>query len=119
MDAAAVLQFAYDRCDQENTIEQTKTGIKVLRMPTGELVANVAFLMCGQLEWCLRSWLSLLALPKETLRHEWNWFRHGFVYVAAKITESDRQVYVHLTGSHGFVEHLVTASLRLKSFEFP
>ena len=118
MDPAAVLRFAYGRCDQENTIEQMKNGISALRMPTGELLSNAAFLMCGQLAWCLRSWLSLLALPKETLRYEWNWYRHAFVYVAAKITESGRQAYVRLAGSHRFVEHLVTASLRLKSFEF-
>ena len=118
MDAAAVVRFAYRRCDQENTIEQMKNGIQALRMPTGELLSNAAFMMCGQLAWCLRSWLSLLALPKETLRYEWDWYRHAFVYVAAKITQSGRQAYVRLAGSHRFVEHLVTGSLRLKSFEF-
>ena len=118
MDATSILHFAYGRCDQENTIEQLKNGISAMRMPTGELLANAAFLMCSQLAWGLRSWLSLLALPKETLRYEWNWFRHAFVYIAAKITESGRQAYVHLASSHRFVEHLVTASLRLKSFQF-
>ena len=68
MDAAAVLAFAYGRCDQENFIEQFKNGIAALRMPTGELLANWAFLLAGQLAWCLRAWLSLLALPKETTR---------------------------------------------------
>jgi len=119
MDAASVLRFAYGRCDQENTIEQMKNGIQALRMPTGELLANAAFLMCGQLAWCLRSWLSLLALPKETLRYKWNWFRHAFVYVAAKITESGRQAHVHLTGFHRFVEHMAIAARRLNSFNFP
>ena len=118
MDAAAVLRFGYGRCDQENTIEQMKNGIAALHMPTGQLLANADFLMCGQLAWCLRSWLSLLALPKESLRFEWDWFRHAFVYVAAKITESGRQAWVQLTGSNRFVEHLVIASERLKSFEF-
>ncbi len=118
MDASAVVRFAYGRCDQENTIEQMKNGIQALRMPTGELLSNAAFLMCGQLAWCLRSWLSLLALPDETLRYEWSWFRHAFVYIAAKITESGRQAYVRLAGSHRFTGHLVTASQRLKSFEF-
>jgi hypothetical protein len=68
MDASEVFCFAYGRCDQENIIEQLETGIAALRMPTGELLANGAFLMAGQLAWCLRSWLSALPLPKETTR---------------------------------------------------
>ena len=77
MDPAEVFCFAYGRCDQENIIEQFKNGIAALRMPTGELPANGAFLIAGQLAWCLRSWLSVLALPKETTRWEWKWVPSG------------------------------------------
>jgi len=118
MNTAEVLCFAYGRCDQENIIEQAKHGIAALRMPTGELLANSAFLMAGQLAWCLRAWLSLLALPKETTRWEWKWFRQAFVYVAARITQGGRQAKVYLAGSHRFVEHLVIASQRLQCFTF-
>ena len=118
MNAGEVIRFANGRCDQENTIEQLKNGISALRMPTGELLANGAFLMCGQLAWCLRSWLSSLALPKETLRWEWSWFRHAFVYVAAKVTQSAREVHVYLTRSHRFIEHMLIASQRLEAFVF-
>ena len=118
MDAGEVLCFAYGRCDQENIIEQAKNGIAALRMPTGELLANAAFLMAGQLAWCLRAWLSLLALPKETTRWEWKWFRQAFVYVAARITRGSRQAKVYLAGCHRFVEHLVIASQRLQCFTF-
>jgi hypothetical protein len=118
MDPAEVFCFAYGRCDQENIIEQFKNGIAAMRMPTGELVANSAFLMAGQLAWCLRSWLSALALPKETTRWEWKWFRQAFVYIAAKITHSSRRAKVYLAGSHRFVEHLVIASHRLHTFTF-
>jgi len=118
MDAGEVLCFAYGRCDQENIIEQAKNGIAALRMPTGELLANAAFLMAGQLAWCLRAWLSLLALPRETTRWEWKWFRQAFVYVAARITQGSRQAKVYLAGCHRFVEHLVIASQRLQCFTF-
>ena len=118
MNAGEVIRFANGRCDQENTIEQLKNGISALRMPTGELLANGAFLMCGQLAWCLRSWLSSLALPKETLRWEWSWFRHAFVYVAAKVTQSAREAHVYLTRSHRFIEHMLIASQRLEAFVF-
>lgn len=118
MDAAEVLCFAYGRCDQENIIEQVKNGIAAMRMPTGELLANSAFLLAGQLAWCLRAWLSLLALPKESTRWEWKWFRQAFVYVAARVTRGARQVRVFLADSHRFVEHLLTAAQRLQSFTF-
>jgi len=118
MDAAEVLRFAHGRGDQENAIEQLKNGIAALRMPTGELVANGAFLLAGQLAWCLKTWLSLLALPKETVRWEWKWFRQAFVYVAATITRTARRVVVSLAGSHRFLDHLVIASRRLQSFVF-
>jgi hypothetical protein len=119
MDAAEVFCFAYGRCDQENIIEQFKNGIAAMRMPTGELLANGAFLMAGQLAWCLRSWLSALALPKETTRWEWKWFRQAFVYIAARITHGARRAKVYLAGSHRFAEHLVIASQRLQTFTFP
>jgi len=118
MNASELLCFAYGRCDQENIIEQFKNGLAAMRMPTGELLANDAFLMAGQLAWGLRAWLSLLALPQETLRWEWKWFRQAFVYIAAKITSHARRAVVHLAGSHRFVEHLLIASQRLRTFEF-
>ena len=79
---------------------------------------NSAFLMAGQLAWCLRAWLSLLALPKETSRWEWKWFRQAFVYVAARITQSGRRAKVYLAGCHRFVDHLIIASQRLQCFTF-
>jgi hypothetical protein len=118
MDPAEVFCFAYGRCDQENIIEQFKNGIAAMRMPTGELLANGAFLMAGQLAWCLRSWLSALALPKETTRWEWKWFRQAFVYIAAEITHGARSAKVYLAGSHRFVEHVLIASQRLRTFTF-
>jgi hypothetical protein len=118
MNAAEVVSFAYGRCDQENIIEQFKNGIAAMRMPTGELLANGAFLMAGQLAWCLRSWLSLLALPRQTLRWEWKWFRQAFVYVASKITQTGRRCVVYLSEGHRFIEHLLIASQRLQSYTF-
>lgn len=119
MNTAEVVRFAYGRCDQENIIEQLKNGIAAMRMPTGELLANGAFLMAGQLAWCLRAWLSLLALPQETTRWEWKWFRQSFVYVAAKITHSARRAVVSLSAAHRWVEHLLIAAQRLQTFVFP
>jgi hypothetical protein len=103
----------------------THNGIAALRMPTGELLANSAFpsplracLMAGQRAWCLRSWLSLLALPQPTTRWEWKWFRQAFGYVAARITRHARRAVVVLSDGHRFVEPLLVAAQRLHSFVF-
>ena len=118
MTPAEVVRFAYGRCNQENTIEQLKNGMATMKMPTGELVANAAFLMAGQLAWNLRAWLSLLALPEESLRWEWKRFRHAFVYVAARVVRKARRVCVRITASHRFAAQFLAASERLDALVF-
>ena len=113
-----IVRFAYGRCAQENTIEQLKNGICAMAMPTGELVANAVFLMAGQLAWNLRAWLSLLALPKESLHWEWKRFRHAFVYVAARVVHRARRVRVRISSSHRFADIFLAASRRLDAFVF-
>lgn len=113
MTAADVLRLAYGRCNQENTIEQLKNGLAALSMPTGELLANAAFMLAALIAWSLRAWLSLLALPIESLRWEWKRFRHAFLYVAAKVTLTARAVVVKLASSHRFTPDMLAASRRL------
>ena len=118
MTADEVVRFAYGRCDQENAIEQAKNGLNGFRMPTGRLLANAAFLLCAQIAWCLRSWLSLIALPSETLRWEWKRFRHAFVYIAAKIVKSSREVLVRISASHRWAAQLIRATDKLRRLPF-
>ncbi|HEU4904853.1 MAG TPA: IS1380 family transposase [Solirubrobacterales bacterium] len=113
MTAAGLVRFAYGRCNQENTIEQLKNGLAALRMPTGELLANAAFMLAAVIAWSLRSWLSLLALPAESLRWEWKRFRHAFVYVSSRIVTGARQVTARIAGSHRFTSQILAASERL------
>ncbi len=113
MSAADVLRLAYGRCNQENTIEQLKHGLAALRMPTGELLANGAFMMAALIAWNLRAWLSLLALPAESLSWEWKRFRHAFVYVGAKIVNHARTAVVQLAASHRFTPELLAAAQRI------
>lgn len=116
--AAETLRLAYGRCAQENTIEQLKNGIAAMRMPTGELVANGAFMMAALIAWNLRSWLSLLALPAESLHWEWKRFRQAFVYVAAKIVTGARVAVARLAVSHRFTPQMLAACGRLDAIAF-
>jgi hypothetical protein len=118
MTAAEVVRFAYGRCDQENAIEQAKNGLNGFRMPTGSLLANGAFLMCAQIAWCLRSWLSLIALPAETVRWEWKRFRHAFVYIAAKVVRIAREAIVRISASHRWAAQFIRATDKLRRMPF-
>ena len=61
--AAAVVHFANERCNQENLIEQLKNGVHALRMPTGDLTSNEAYMVMAALAWTLKAWFALL-LPE-------------------------------------------------------
>jgi len=118
MAAAEVVRFAYGRCDQENAIEQAKNGLNGFRMPTGSLLANGAFLMCAQIAWCLRAWLSLIALPAETVRWEWKRFRHAFVYIAAKVVRIAREAIVRISASHRWAAQFIRATDTLRRMPY-
>ena len=57
---AEVVDFANDRCNQENLIEQLKNGVRALRAPVNTLEANGAYMMIAALAWTLKAWLALL-----------------------------------------------------------
>jgi hypothetical protein len=118
MSASAIVHFAYGRCNQENAIEQAKNGLGAMRMPTGELLANGAFLLAAEIAWCLRAWLSLLALPRDTRHWEWGWFRRAFVHAPAVIIRQARSAVVRFHASHRFAPDLLSAMERLRSLQF-
>jgi hypothetical protein len=110
-----VVDLTYQRCDQENVIEQLQHGIAGMRMPTGGLLSNAAFLTCARLAHNLKAWLAQLALPRETMRWEWKRFRHAFVYVAARVLRQSRQIHVRLAMSHRMAPTILLAHARLQS----
>jgi hypothetical protein len=57
---AEVVDFANDRCNQENLIEQLKNGVRALRAPVNTLEANGAYMVIAALAWNLKVWLALL-----------------------------------------------------------
>ena len=110
-----VVRLTYRRCDQENVIEQLQNGVAAMRMPTGGFHANWAYLVCARLAHNMKSWLAMLALPREVMRWEWKRFRKAFVYVAARIVCSARQHLLRLADSHRFATTLQRAIVRLQT----
>ncbi len=111
--AEEVMDLTYQRCDQENLIEQLQNGVAALRMPTGGMLSNAAFGTCARLAHNLKPWLAQLALPPETMRWEWKRFRRAFVYCAARVVHTARQVHVRVADSHRFAGAILAAHARL------
>ena len=110
-----VIDITYQRCDQENVIEQFGAGIAGWRMPVAEFLGNSAWLQIARLAWNLGKWIAQLALPSEVVRWEWKRFRRHFVYLAAKVVRLGRRVVVRLAGSHRDLPTILTAHARLQT----
>jgi hypothetical protein len=110
--AERILRFGYKRCDIENDIEQMENGLEAMKMPTGELLANGAFLMMGQLAWNLKAWSALLILPKETRVWEWKRFRYALIYIGAKVIRHGRRIVAKISQSHRYAEEIFRAMNR-------
>lgn len=112
---AEVLRLTYERCDQENVIEQLQSGVAAMRMPTGTLLANAALLACARIAHNFKAWLAMLALPEEVMRWEWKRFRKAFVFIAARVVRRSRQTLVRIADSHRFAETLRAGIIRLQT----
>jgi len=112
--AEQVARLTYQRCDQENVIEQLQNGIAAMRMPAASFAANAAFLVCSRLAHNIKPWLAMLALPAEVMRWEWKRFRQAFVYFAARVIHKARQVIVRIADSHRFATIVHRGIMRLQ-----
>jgi len=110
-----VIDITYQRCDQENVIEQFGHGIAGWRMPVAEFMGNSAWLQIARLAWNLGKWIAQIALPSEVVRWEWKRFRRHFVYIAAKVLTMGRCLVVRLAGAHRFLPDILTAHARLQT----
>ena len=108
MSTEEIVFGANDRCNQENLLQQLKSGVRSLSAPVDNLVSNWAYMVMGSLAWSLKAWAALL-LPEEgrwqekhheqkrkLLRMDFATFRHALVRIPAQITHSGRKVLYRL-----------------------
>jgi hypothetical protein len=107
--AEDVVDLTYERCDQENLIEQFGSGLAGWRMPVAEFDGNCAWLEIARLAWNMAKWIAQLALPDEVRRWKWKRFRLHYVLVAAQLIKRARQSWVRLLGPRSLVEPLMLA----------
>ncbi len=99
---------ANQRCNQENILQQLKSGVRSLSAPVDNLVSNWAYMVMASLAWSLKAWAALL-LPDEgrwsekhgeekrkLLRMDFATFRRALVNVPAQIVRSGRKILYRL-----------------------
>lgn len=108
MSTRQVVRFINGRCDHENDIEQLKNGIHAMRMPSGDLYSNWAYMVIVALAWNLKAWYGLLMPDRKTgadvVRMEFARFLNGFMALPAQVFTQARQIRLRLLAWTPYVE---------------
>ena len=109
--AAELVLEANGRCNQENLIEQLKNGVHAMKLPTGDLVSNWAYMVMASLAWSLKAWFGLMLPeaqgrgPARQIRREqkrslvtmeFRTFVAAIVHLPAQIVRAGRRVLCRL-----------------------
>jgi hypothetical protein len=110
--AEEIVFSANDRCDQENLVQQHKSGVRSLTAPVDSLLSNWAYMVMASLAWSLKAWSALL-LPEDgrwgarhreekhkLLRMDFTTFRRAMVQVPAQILRTGRKIVCRLLGGN-------------------
>jgi hypothetical protein len=108
--AEEIVFEANDRCNQENLIQQHKSGVRSLVAPVDNLLSNWAYMVMASLAWSLKAWSALL-LPEDgrwgerhreekqkLLRMDFATFRRALVLVPAQVARTGRKIVCRLLG---------------------
>jgi len=108
LSAEEVVLFANERCNQENLIDQLKNGLNALRMPTGDLVSNWAYMVMASVAWTLKAWFALLtrseARREQLLFMEFKRFLNWIVRVPCQIVKTGRRIVYRILGYTQWLE---------------
>ena len=122
MSARQVVRFINGRCDHENDIEQLKNGINAMRMPSGDLYSNGAYMVMAALAWNLKAWYGILMPDKKTgaqvVRMEFARFLNGFMALPAQVLQQAHQIKVRLLGWTPYVESFLGMFAWMRSRRF-
>jgi hypothetical protein len=110
MSAEEIVFSANARCNQENLLQQLKSGVQSLSAPVDSLLSNWAYMVMGSLAWSLKAWAALM-LPEDgrwrrchreekerLLRMDFATFRRAMIQVPAQIITAGRRIVYRLLG---------------------
>jgi len=109
LSAQEIVFLANDRCDQENLIQQLKSGVSAMKMPVDNLVSNWAYMVMAALAWSLKAWLGL-ALPetpgrwqarhaaqkRQLVKMDFKTFQTALIRVPCQIVKTGRRIVYRL-----------------------
>ena len=108
MSAEEIVFGANARCNQENLLQQLKSGVQSLSAPVDSLLSNWAYMVIGSLGWSLKAWAALM-LPengrwresrgeekRRLLRMDFSTFRRAMINVPAQIITAGRRIVYRL-----------------------
>ncbi len=91
-----LIRFINQRCNQENTIAQLKSGIPAFHAPTNTLNANWIYRVVAAFAWNLKAWYGLLindeTLKQKLLKMEFKQFLNRFILIPCQIIQTGRQL---------------------------
>lgn len=96
MTPAEIVRFYNGRCNHENKIEQLRNGVRALKMPAAEFIANWAYMAIGALAWNLKSWLGQIMPDRErgeqVMRMEYKRFMNCMINFPCQIIKTGRVI---------------------------
>ena len=106
--AEEIVFDAHGRSNQENLVQQHKSGVRSLTAPVDSLVSNWAYMVMAGLAWSLKAWAALL-LPEtgrgkeqrraekhSLLKMDFATFRNAFMQMPAQIIRGGRRIVYRL-----------------------
>jgi hypothetical protein len=105
---AEIVFSANDRCNQENLLQQLKSGVRSLSAPVDNLLSNWAYMVIASLAWSLKAWAALMLpetggeeknRPEEKrtlLRMDFDTFRRVLMLVPAQVLQTGRKIVCRL-----------------------
>jgi len=125
--AEAIVFDANDRCNQENLIQQHKSGVRSLTAPVDTLLSNWAYMVMASLAWSIKAWTALL-LPeagrwkdkyavekKATLNMGFKKFLQNFILIPAQFVSTGRRAYLRVLGWTPWLHVLLRGVDRLEA----
>ena len=121
LSAMEVIQFAHERCDQENVIAQLKGGINAMRMPVNDLNSNWAYMVMASLAWSLKAWFGLLMPRKkrgeQIVKMEYRSFLNAIILLPAQIIRQGRKLIYRVLSYNSWLPDLFSTWERLRKLK--
>lgn len=121
LSSAEWVQFANERGDQENVIEQLKNGVNAMRMPVDNLESNGAYRVMAALAWNLKAWYGMLMPNRERgaeiVKMEFRRFLRAIILLPAQVIRSGRKIIYRILSYNGWLKDFFATWECLKRME--